>query len=368
LIRIRGLSLKVGEFCLREVDLEVARQEYFVVLGPTGAGKTLLIECLAGLLRPQEGQIWIDDQEVTGLRPEARRVGYLPQDYALFPHLTVKENIAFGLRIRKASASAAQRKVAELAGLLGIGDLLERDVLHLSGGERQRTALARALAIQPTVLLLDEPLSALDEQTRESLCGELRRVHQEFGTTTVHISHSFEETLAVADRIAILHAGRLQQVGPPSQVMSHPASEFVAAFVRCQNVLQGHASQQGESACIRIGEARFYSTSPAHGSVSVVIRPEDIALSTLPPIKKSPNLFRGKVRFIIDRGALMRVDVATETQLHGSDEVPAEAHFTVLCTRQQREALALAPGKEAYLSFDPSVVHIISRNDIAGNE
>ncbi len=360
MIKVRGLSLNLGEFRLRDVSLDIARQEYFVVLGPTGAGKTLLIESIAGLLHPQKGEIWIDGREVTSLRPENRQVGYLPQDYALFPHLSMKANIAFGMKIRKAPAQAIEKKVAELADLLGITHLLEREVLHLSGGERQRAALARALAIEPSVLLLDEPLSALDEQTRENLCRELRRVHETCGITTIHISHSFEETLALADRIAILNAGQVQQVGAPTEVMSRPASEFVAAFVRCQNVLPGRAHREGELTCVKMDGAEIYSEAATTGEVTAVVRPEDIAISLLPPEKKR-NVFQAQVRFLIDRGALLRVDLAVQAQICAAGNRPAQAEFIALCARSQGKSLALALGQQVYLSFEPGAVHLIAR-------
>lgn len=366
MISVRGLSLRLEEFDLHDINLEIGEREYFVILGQTGAGKTLLIESIAGLLRPQKGRIWIAGRDVTDLRPEDRRVGYLPQDYALFPHLSVKENIAFGMKIAKRPAPAVQAKIAELADLLGIGHLLHRDVIHLSGGERQRTALARALAIEPKVLLLDEPLSALDEQTRENLCGELRRVHEEFGTTTVHISHSFEETLSLADRIAVINAGRVEQVGPPAEVMCRPATEFAASFVRCQNVLPGHAWQDGQITRVKIEGAEIYSASPAKGKVTVAVRPEEIILFDHAPSGDSPNLFRARVRMVMGRGALTRVDLEAEAKISGSRETPAQARFTSLCSRQQSEGLALAPGKKVFLSFDPRVVHLICQNQGPG--
>ena len=364
MISVRGLNMKIGDFNLRDVSLDVAPGEYFIVLGQTGAGKTLFIESIAGLLHPQQGTISIDGRDVTHLRPEDRRVGYLPQDYALFPHLSVRQNIGFGMRIAKKPDSFIKSKTEQLTKILGITHLLDRTVHHLSGGERQRTALARALAIEPKVLLLDEPLSALDEQTRENLCGELRRVHDKFGMTTVHISHSFEETLALADRVAIVNQGRIEQVGPPKEVMAHPASEFVANFVRCQNILPGQACAAEKLSLVKLAGTEIYSTCPTAGAVIATVRPEELTLSYEAPLRESHNVFRAKVTQLLGRGALTRVDLAAFAKVqNGASETPAQADFIALCTQRRCESLALAPGKEIYLSFAPEMVHLISRSE-----
>lgn len=352
MISVRHLSLRLGEFSLRDICLDIREKEYFVVLGETGAGKTLLIESIAGLLRPQEGEVWVGGHNMTYLRPEDRRVGYLPQDYALFPHLTVKQNIAFGMKIAKRPAQAIAEKVAELAGLLRINHLLERDVIHLSGGERQRAALARALAIEPAVLLLDEPLSALDEQTRETLCGELRRVHEEFGTTTVHISHSFEETLALADRIAVVNAGKIEQVGAPTEVMSRPASRFVASFVRCQNILRGAAARSGQGLVVRVGELDFEAAEGPEGEVFLTIRPEAVGVALL-PAENHPNLKEGRIALVVDRGALMRLDI---------DVGPAT--LVALIGRRAFSAGKFCAGDKVAVFFDPKAAHVFSADQL----
>jgi molybdate/tungstate transport system ATP-binding protein len=205
MLRVERLSIRLGEFDLRNISLEVREGEYFVLLGPTGTGKTVLVECIAGLHRPKSGRIFLNGRDITDLPPEERGIGYVPQDYALFPNLTAFENIAFGLRVRKFPEAMVRRKVQELAEWLGITYLLHRLPLTLSGGEKQRVALARALAVEPKVLLLDEPLAAVDEQTRERLCRELKAIQRQTGATFVHVSHNFEETLAVADRIGVMH-------------------------------------------------------------------------------------------------------------------------------------------------------------------
>ena len=344
LIQVRGLSLRLGDFAVHDADLDVAKGDYFVLLGPTGAGKTVLLECIAGLHRPQKGEIYVDGVQVNDVAPERRSMGYLPQDYALFPHLDVRQNIAFGMRLRKRSKKETSDKVDELAALLGITHLLRRTPLTLSGGEQQRVALARALAIEPRVLLLDEPLSALDEQTREALCVELRRVHEELGTTTVHVSHNFEETLAVADRIGIIHEGRIRQVGTAEDVFRRPASEFVAGFVRCDNAMRGTARKSERGLLVRVGDMDFQVAEEMEGDVFLTIRPEDVAV-TLPGVHR-PNAVRGRITSVVDKGALMRV------------AVDAGVNLVALIGRRDFQASGLSVGDEVAAFFDPTAAHV----------
>ncbi|RKY03149.1 hypothetical protein DRP77_06765, partial [Candidatus Poribacteria bacterium] len=188
MIRVERLNAQAGEFRLKDIDLEIGKGEYFVLLGPTGAGKTFLIECICGLRRIESGRILINGRDVTHLEPAERNLGYVPQDYALFPTMTVFENIAFGLKVRR--ASNVEERVLKVAEMLRITHLLDRYPQGLSGGEKQRVALGRALVIEPDALLLDEPLSALDPATAETLCRELKRVQRETGVTTIHVCHN----------------------------------------------------------------------------------------------------------------------------------------------------------------------------------
>jgi len=361
LIQVRGVSITLGAFAVHEASLEVGAGEYFVLLGPTGAGKTVLLECIAGLHRPERGEIVVAGQRVNQVPPEQRGLGYLPQDYALFPHLNVAQNIAFGMRLRRQPRSAINRRVAELAELLKITHLLARSTVRLSGGEKQRAALARALAIEPKVLLLDEPLSALDEQTREMLCVELRRVHAELRTTTVHVSHNFEETLAVADRIGIIHEGRICQVGTPEEVFYRPASEFVARFVRADNILRGRARRSADGLVVTVGATEFQAANGPEGEVFLTVRPEDVELAPAPaadatvrssdaPSLRSTsrtNLVTGPIVRVVDRGPLVRVDVG------------GEAPLTALVARRGWRASGLKTGDLASAFFDPEAAHLL---------
>lgn len=229
MIRTEEITFRVGAFKLQRLSMQIAKGEYLILLGPPGSGKTVFLECICGLKRLELGKIFIDGRDVTNLEPRLRGIGYVPQDYALFPHLSVEQNIAFGLRVR----GRAEGKVIETADLLGIRQLLPRPIAGLSGGEKQRVALARALVLQPKILLLDEPVSALDEVTRQEVCAQLRSIQHNLELTTIHVSHNLEEAFSVADRAAILHQDVLKQIGTMDELSLRPNSDFVARFMRC---------------------------------------------------------------------------------------------------------------------------------------
>ncbi|GAA2528421.1 ABC transporter ATP-binding protein [Pilimelia columellifera] len=231
-VRLSGLKVAHGDVvALRGVDLTVRRGELLVVVGPSGAGKSTLLRAVAGLENPCAGTVHFGDREVTRVRPGERQVAMVFQSYALFPHLDVAANIAFGLRARGVRSAEARRLAAAAATVVGCGHLLARRPAQLSGGERQRVALARALVREPKVLLLDEPMSQLDPQLRVSMRAELRALHDRVGGTTIHVTHDQAEAMALADRLAVLNDGVVVQVGTPTQVWGAPATDFVARFV-----------------------------------------------------------------------------------------------------------------------------------------
>lgn len=281
MIRIEQLSVDLGVFHLRDIDLAIEQGEYLVLLGPTGSGKTVLIECIVGIHRPKTGRVLIDGDDVTRLYPEERNVGYVPQDYALFPNMNVRRNLAYGLEARKLPRREVEARVEAMMALLGIGHLHFRLPLNLSGGEKQRVALGRALAVEPRVLLLDEPLAALDENFRAELAAELRRVQRTLGGTFLHVCHSFEETADVADRVAVLRDGRLVQVGTIEEMLTRPANRFIAEFTRTRNFLDGTAERAGDGCRVALdggGPTLASSYGALDGPVTAAIRPEDIEL------------------------------------------------------------------------------------------
>lgn len=223
-IRLEGISFRVGGFSLEDVHLEVAEGEYFVLTGPNGAGKTVLMKLIAGLYSPDAGEVYIKGAAVTGTPPWERNIGYVPQEYALFPNRTVEGNIAFGLEVRKTEKEAIREKVRADADLLGISHLLERMPKGLSGGEQQKVALARALAVRPAVLLLDEPVSAIDEESRDAICRELKSIQRKMRITTVHVAHNRREAELVADRVGVLKEGQVRIVGDDLRAEERPGT------------------------------------------------------------------------------------------------------------------------------------------------
>jgi ABC-type Fe3+/spermidine/putrescine transport system ATPase subunit len=314
------------------------------------------VECIAGIYAPDRGHILLGEEDVTRLKPEERRIGYVPQDYALFPHLSVARNIGFGLAVRGERPAVIAGRTAELAALLGITPLLGRPIRTLSGGERQRVALARALAIRPRVLLLDEPLSAVDEQTRENLCVELRRLHESLQTTTIHVSHNFEETLAVADRIGVIRDGILQQVGTPDDIFRRPANEFVARFVRADNLLVGTAEPEAEGVALRLeGGAVLHAAETMTGPAVAVVRPEDVEVLA-PDAAAGANCYAGTVTDTLDRGVTVKLWVSSEPPLKA------------IVLRPQWLAEALDRGSPVCLRVPPQAVHLFAAKDGSGEE
>ncbi len=346
-VQVQNLQVDLAEFHLRDIALDVAPGEYFVILGPTGAGKTVLLETVAGLYRTEKGRIFIDGEDVTAMPPERRGVGFVYQDYALFPHLDVAGNIAFGPKLQRLERSVIAKRVVEISELLNIDHLLHRRPDTLSGGEQQRVALARALVIEPRLLLLDEPLSALDPETRESLQRELARLHSELSTTTVHVTHDFEEAVALGDRIAVVYDGHIVQIGPPEEIFRRPASEFVARFVGVRNVFHGEMlpSTNGHQV-LGVDGLEIAVLTELSGRVHASLRPEDIVLSKAPLRSSARNVFQGRIVNIADRGTIIYVTV----------NVPPD--FTCVITRTSLEEMALAEGSEVYIAFKASAVHV----------
>ena len=249
-IEISGVSRTFGGFqALRDVDLEVRPGELIALLGPSGSGKTTLLRIIAGLEGHDTGSVRIAEREATGVDVRSRGIGFVFQHYALFKHMTVAANIGFSLRMRKAPKAQIAEKVAELIALFRLDGLAARYPDELSGGQRQRVALARALASEPEILLLDEPFGALDARVRQELRRWLRRLHDDLGVTTVFVTHDQEEALEVADRVVVMNAGRIEQIGTPEEVFGNPANEFVMTFLGNVNVFHGRV----EEGCVRVG-------------------------------------------------------------------------------------------------------------------
>ncbi len=315
-IHIQSLTKKYGSmYALNDVDLEVKSGEFLTLLGPSGSGKTTLLMAIAGFNRPDSGSIRFGETEMILTPPHKRNVGMVFQSYALFPHMTVAENIAFPLKLRKVDADETAERVSTALATVQLTDLGDRKIDQLSGGQRQRVALARAFVFRPRILLMDEPLSALDKKLREQMQIELKHLHRQLGVTTVYVTHDQREALTMSDRIAIINHGKLTQVDTPQTIYNRPANSFVADFIGESTILPLSHDNNGrlffeEQLVLENIPTEFPDHVP--GDWSLVVRPERISLETDVGINKIDSLiFRGEVKEFVYQGetalALVRV-------------------------------------------------------------
>jgi putative spermidine/putrescine transport system ATP-binding protein len=287
-IRLVGLVKRFGAFtAVRDVSLEIRRGEFFTMLGPSGSGKTTTLRLVAGFEQPDAGHVELAGEDVTHRPPYARDVNTVFQDYALFPHMTVAENVAYGLRIRRVAKGERRERVADALRMVRLEDYGARKPAQLSGGQRQRVALARAIVNRPQVLLLDEPLGALDLKLREEMQVELKRIQGEVGITFVYVTHDQEEALTMSDRLAVFNAGRIEQVGTPAEVYERPANAFVAGFVGVSNIVERDGRR-------------------------IIIRPEKIRLLDGGEAPGDLHVERGRIRDVAYAGMVTRYVVALE--------------------------------------------------------
>jgi sulfate transport system ATP-binding protein len=337
-IEIKGITKRFGDFVVLDaVDLTIEPRELVVILGPSGSGKTTLLRTIAGLEWPDSGDILLDGQSASASSARHRRVGFVFQHYALFRHMTVFENVAFGLRVRKRgrpSEADIRKRVGHLLELVQLGELGDRLPAQLSGGQRQRVALVRALAIEPRVLLLDEPFGALDAQVRKELRLSLRRVHDELGTATAFVTHDQEEALELADRVAIMNGGRIEQIGTPAGIYSDPANEFVIRFLGNVNELPCRVAS---GRVVLPGATVDEVVTAAHGDgpATLYVRHEDVSLVPVPA-------GQALVRTVHTAGPVVRIAV----ELPG-EGVPVEAALS----HEAFDRRPLVPGMRVGVRF-----------------
>lgn len=343
MIRIENLDIRLPQFHLRDITLDVQENEFFMLMGPTGAGKTVLLEAVAGLIPADRGRIIIWGKDVTDLPSEKREVGIVYQDQALFPHLSVLENIRYGLRFHRTTREEGKQRLRHLTELLDIGPLLGRLPGNLSGGEKQRVALARALVVQPHVLLLDEPLSAIDPVFREEIRNALKVVHQNSKTTFLMVTHDFGEALALADRGAVIHRGAIEQAGAIHELFHKPASVSVAEFVGMKNLFEATFQNGSASIC---GHRILLHREPENHHRHVAIRPEDILVTRDSFSLRLHNSLPGIVAAVTSRGFTYEVHIRT-----------GGLTFTAMVTRKSLVDLGICEGLEVFVSFDPDSVH-----------
>jgi ABC-type Fe3+/spermidine/putrescine transport system ATPase subunit len=279
-LQVQGLSVRLGDFALADVDLECDPGEHRILIGPTGSGKSTLLRCLLGLRRIDRGRILLDGRDLTSVPPERRGIGYVPQSYALFPHLDVEQNIRFGIQARRPPAREAAALLEELCDLLGIQALRQRRVRTLSGGEQQKVALGRALGTRPRLILLDEPFSSIDEGSRRHLWFELEHVIAERGVTAVHITHNLDEAHVMGQRLTVLIDGQVAQEGSPQEIQERPAGASVARFLGYRNTFRGTAEPVAGGTRVDLGRLAITVEEPipAGEVVGICVRPQDIKI------------------------------------------------------------------------------------------
>lgn len=300
MIRIEDLNTKLSGFNLHEINLSIEEGEFFILMGPTGSGKTVLLEALAGLIPVKNGKILIGGKDVTRLPPEKRGIGIVYQDYVLFPHMTVMDNIKYGLHFHKLSKKETEKRFGALIEELELAHLAHRFPLNLSGGELQRVALARALMVKPSVLLLDEPLSALDPNFREDIRLELKKIQRSSNTTFLMVTHDFAEALSLGSRGAVVNNGRIEQIGNMEDIFQRPSTMFVADFVGMKNIFE--AQFNGTMAMIGNELEVNMGRQASENQGRIAIRPDDIAISKQGVSSNNDNSFKGIVTAMVDQG------------------------------------------------------------------
>jgi putative spermidine/putrescine transport system ATP-binding protein len=346
-----------GVVAVAGFELDAAKGEFVSFLGPSGCGKTTTLRMIAGFEIPTQGTIRIDGRDVTNVSPNKRNVGMVFQSYALFPNMTVKDNIAFGLKLRGTSGDRIKSRVAELLELIHLGDRGDRYPYQLSGGQQQRVALARALAIEPTVLLLDEPLSALDAKIRVALRHEIRDIQRQLGITTVYVTHDQEEALELSDRIVVMSEGHVEQIGTPFEIYNFPATGFVASFVGTLNAVEAKvvdaARQRLSIGGQEIGTAATVQGSPG-SKVMVALRPEMITLDGIDgePVANA-NRVRATVADVAFLGAVVRVTVEVDGQRIEVD------------TFNNPNLAVPTAGSELMLSFPPEAALVLAADEVS---
>lgn len=303
--KIFGTTAAVDSF-----NLQVEKGEFVTFLGPSGCGKTTTLRMIAGFEIPTSGQITVNNSDITRVPPNRRNIGMVFQSYALFPNMNVADNIGFGLKVAGKPNDQIQTRVQEMLGIISMNDFAKRYPHQLSGGQQQRVALARALAIQPQVLLLDEPLSALDAKIRVQLRTEIRSIQQKLGITTIYVTHDQEEAMSLSDRVVVMKAGHIEQIGAPFEIYNFPKTQFVASFVGTLNIIDAAVIDAGQGLLEAEGQ-RFFAPNPVTlvpngGHILVALRPEIISLEQNGPAQ---NQFHVKVEMIAFLGSVVRIQV-----------------------------------------------------------
>jgi spermidine/putrescine transport system ATP-binding protein len=350
-IRLEALVKQFGEVVAVDgIDLDMPAGEFFTMVGPSGCGKTTTLRMIAGFERPTSGRILLDDVDVAQTPPHKRNVNTVFQSYALFPHLNVADNVAFGLKYKRVTKEERRKRVSEILETVQLAGFEARKPGQLSGGQQQRVALARALILRPHVLLLDEPLGALDARLRKDLQVELKALQTDIGITFVFVTHDQEEALTMSDRIAVMSNGRVEQAGPPQAVYEEPATLFVADFLGVSNLIDAEASADGDGCLLQVGERRLRAEQgavDARGGVRAMIRPERIEVEQAG--SDGPNRLPGMLEHVVFLGSFREMHV----RLVGGALVKAIA-------ANDGDPLPYEQGASVMLYFPPDAVRVLT--------
>jgi molybdate/tungstate transport system ATP-binding protein len=349
MLKLIDINRQLGEFALKEINLDIPEGQYYVLLGRSGAGKTQLLELIAGLEKPDKGSIFLDGENITRKKIQERKVGIVFQDYAVFPHMTVYGNIAYPLKAKKTDHDQISARVAEAARQMNISHILERTPENLSGGEKQRIALARTLITSPRLLLLDEPLSSLDASLKDDMKKVLRRLNKA-GQTIIHVTHDYSDAISLASRVGVIHNGRIIQEGSVDNVFKRPVNRFVARYAGIRNFFRINiTANNGISKGVTRNNLEFtLPGSNNHEECLVIVKNEDIRLSKTKPEDSSLNIFRSLVEEIIPS------EFGMEITLNAGDI------FYANISMNEFERLQIEENGEIWISFPVSSTTVIS--------
>jgi ABC-type Fe3+/spermidine/putrescine transport system ATPase subunit len=347
-LRLDKISKAWQGFKLRNISLTIEDGEYFILLGPTGAGKTLLLETIMGFHKPDEGKIVLDGVDITDLSTEKRGIGYVPQDCVLFPHMNVRQNIEFGLKMQRTKKERQKQIVDRVLESTGLKSLELCQPATLSGGEKQKVALARVLAIQPSTILLDEPLTGMDGETSRELRKELKRIHKE-GKTIVHVTHNQIEGFSLGDRMGIIRSGEIIQTGKTKEIIANPQSEYVAKFLGYENVFKAHLLRCGDSSSVvSVGGVKLEVPGKVESAECVIaIRPEDIIIVWPEEVSDILNVLEGKILDCVDQGPFIAMTFDAGLTLQ------------VIVTRSFFISKGLEIGQKAWLVLKHDIIKVI---------